>query len=247
MNFFKFSTASKLSSSQKEFHCYACGGKEYYVEQVIWSGLIEEWQLSPAEADIINLQQGMKCKSCNTHMRGNALAYAILNCLGSKAKSLSELIRNSREDISRLRILEINEAGNLGSFLSQFGGHHRVDYPDVDMHELTNLDQKYDLIVHSDTLEHVVNPVHALYQCKSVLSENGHLIYTVPVLSSRLTRDRTGLSTSSHSKVSRADYIVSTEFGADFWCYPLEAGFQNIQLFSLHYPIALAIAAQSST
>ena len=247
MNFLKSLNASILSRGQLDFHCYVCGGKEYFVEQVIWSSLIKEWQLSPSEADIINLQQGMKCKSCNTHMRGNVLAYAILNCLSSSAKSLTELIKNDKIKVDNLRILEVNEAGNLGSHLSQFALHRRVNYPEVDMHYLNDLGQQYDLVVHSDTLEHVDNPVHALHQCKSILSKSGHLIYTVPVVPGRLTRDRSGLSASTHSKVSRDDYLVSTEFGADFWCYPLEAGFQNIKLFSLHYPIALAIAAQSST
>ena len=247
MNFLRSLTAAVFSSGRKDFHCYACGGKEYYVQQVIWSDLIKEWQLSPAEAEIINLQQGMKCKSCNTHMRGNVLAYAILNCIGSGAESLAELINNSKEKINKLRILEINEAGNLGSFLSQFPGHHRVNYPEVDMHRLDDLGQAYDLVVHSDTLEHVGNPVHALQQCKSVLSKDGSLIYTVPVVPGRLTRNRSGLSTSSHSQDERDDYSVSTEFGADFWCYPLEAGFQNIKLFSLHFPIALAIVANTAT
>ena len=38
--------------------------------------------------------------------------------------------------------------------------HRRVNYPEVDMHYLNDLGQQYDLVVHSDTLEHVDNPVH---------------------------------------------------------------------------------------
>lgn len=226
-----------------DYHCFACGGNDYYVRQVIWKELIREWQLSPSEAESINLQQGMKCKSCHTHMRGNVLALAILNCLGSDASSLSEFVNNNKDKLDKVRILELNEAGNLGSYLSKFTHHQRADYPAVNMHNLDSISEQYDLIVHSDTLEHISNPVHALSECKSVLAKNGYLVYTVPVVPGRLTRDRSGLPSSSHSRDSRDDYHVATEFGADFWRYPIEAGFQSIRLFSLDYPIALAIAA----
>ena len=243
MKFPKTMIKHRLARSKKEYHCYACGGSEYYVSQVVWKELIREWQLSPSEAEAINLQQGMKCKSCHTHMRGNVLALAILNCLGSDVFSLAELVNNNTEEAHKIRILEINEAGNLGSYLSRFAHHQRVDYPTIDMHNLDSIGQQYDLIIHSDTLEHISNPVHALSECRNILANNGYLIYTVPVVPGRLTRDRSGLPSSSHSRDSRDDYHVATEFGADFWRYPVEAGFQNVQLFSLFYPVALAIAA----
>lgn len=244
MNFFRSLISRRFAGSQIDFHCYVCGGCEYYVSQVIWRELIREWQLSPSEAEAVNLQQGMKCNTCHTHMRGNVLALAILNCLESDACSLAELINNNNEEIRNVKILEINEAGNLGSYLSQFAHHQRADYPTVDMHNLGSISKQYDLIIHSDTLEHISNPSHALSECKSILAGNSYLIYTVPVVPGRMTRDRSGLPSSSHSRDSRVDYHVATEFGAEFWRYPIEAGFQNIRLFSLHYPVALAIAAR---
>jgi len=210
----------------------------------LWKDLIKEWQLSSAEAELIDLQQGMKCKSCHTHMRGNVLALAILKCLNSSSLSLAQLINEEKSLVSNIRILEINEAGNLGSYLSHFSHHQRINYPEFNMHDLSSFSARFDLVIHSDTLEHISNPVHALSECKSVLAEDGFLIYTIPVIPGRMTRNRHGLASSTHSRDSRTDYRVETEFGADFWCFPLQAGFQNISIITISYPIALAIAAQ---
>ena len=233
----------RLNNEQLVYHCYVCGGCLYFLRQVLWKELVAEWQLSPAEAEIMNLQQGLKCKTCNTHMRGNVLAYAILKCLRSKSSSLAQLISEEQELIESARVLEINEAGNLGGYLGKFLNHRRISYPEFDMHDLSGIRDKYEVVIHSDTLEHVRNPIHALSECKKVLAEGGHLIYTVPLISGRMTRSRSGLPSSSHSREKRDDYHVETEFGADFWRYPIEAGFPNLKFFTIAHPIALAIAA----
>lgn len=242
---FFWRSLTKHSPGDRSYHCYGCGASEFYIESVLWNSLIKEWQLSPDEAEIMNMQQGMKCRDCHTHMRGNVLAYALLKSLGSKSQSLNQLINEETDLVSRTRLLEINEAGNLGIYLGQFPHHLRVEYPQVDMHNLQQFKGIYDIVIHSDTLEHIRNPIHALHQCKNALAEGGKLIYTVPIIPGRMTRDRTGLQESSHSRDNQNDYLVATEFGADFWRYPLDAGFKNISIFSIFYPIAIAITASA--
>lgn len=233
----------KVDYLHTEYHCYVCGGSHYYISKVLWKDLVREWQLSPAEEEAMNLQQGMKCRTCHTHMRGNVLALAIIKCLGSQAHSLAQLINEEKKLVASTRILEINEAGNLGTYLSRFPHHRRIDYPEHDMHHLAGTPERYEIVIHSDTLEHISNPIHALSECKRVLAEGGHLLYTVPVVPGRMTRDRSGLPSSSHSREYRDDYHVATEFGADFWRYPIEAGFPNLRLITISHPIAMAIAA----
>ena len=46
----------------------------------------------------------------------------------------------------------------------------------------------YDLVVHSDTLEHVPDPVRALQECRRVLRPLGACCFTVPIVVGRLTR-----------------------------------------------------------
>ena len=114
---------------------------------------------------------------------------------------------------------------------------------------MLNLDiesETVDLIVHSDTLEHVPNPQSALSECRRILRSNGKCIFTVPIIVDRMTRSRAGLPQSHHgqSGVTTDDQVVCTEFGADIWQAVLKAGFCSCEIFSLEYPAALAIIAR---
>ena len=92
-------------------------------------------------------------------------------------------------------------------------------------HALPYPSNTFDIVVHSDTLEHVTNPVHALTECHRVLRPNGTLCFTIPVIVGRLTRSRAGLPKSFHGSPQTAtdDFVVQTEFGSDMWTYVLQA------------------------
>ena len=106
-------------------------------------------------------------------------------------------------------------------------------------------DASTDLIIHSDTLEHVPDSKAALDESGRVLKPGGHLFYTVPIIIGRLTSTRHGLPPSYHgtSGVNREDCKVQTEYGADFWCEIFEAGFREVRLTSLIFPASVAIHA----
>ncbi|HYM35392.1 MAG TPA: methyltransferase domain-containing protein [Steroidobacteraceae bacterium] len=145
-----------------------------------------------------------------------------------------------------LSILEINEAGTLSPILKRFGRYVYGAYPDVDIHALPYDSQSFDVVVHSDTLEHVKNPVHALTECRRVLKSDGALCFTVPIVVARMSRNRDGLPKSYHgdSAVMADDFAVQTEFGADAWTYILEAGFTEVAIHSVEYPAAMAFLAR---
>jgi len=226
-----------------KFYCHICGSSSYSYSSVLWNELVTEWQLSPEEEEYINLQQGITCVQCGSNMRSSILAKALLDCLETKEVCLTSFFDNNENRRPDLALLEINEAGGLSPFLKFFPNHKIIKYPEEDMHNLSKYKGRYQVVIHSDTLEHICNPLHALNQCKLALEENGSLIYTVPVIPTRLTRNRAGLRNSSHSRESREDYTVYTEFGADFWSYPIMAGFQTVKIYTLAYPIATAILA----
>jgi hypothetical protein len=73
----------------------------------------------------------------------------------------------------------------------------------------------------------------------------GACIYTVPIIVGRLTRSRAGLKKSYHGTLEEvgSDFIVHTEFGADAWIYPLQAGFRSARIHAFELPTALAIEA----
>jgi ubiquinone/menaquinone biosynthesis C-methylase UbiE len=168
-----------------------------------------------------------------------ALARAICRCYGFDGT----LARFVQEKTSRgIRVLEINEAGRLTQFLSQLPNHRLESYPQLDMMHMHFSDETYDLVVHSDTLEHVPKPVTALTECRRVLTSGGFCAMTVPVIVDRMTADRAGLPPSYHGNAEQHadDLAVQTEYGCDAWKHFILAGFQECRLVALEYPSALA-------
>lgn len=224
--------------------CGVCGGTGFTARTVLWDKLVRDWQLAPDEAAYIDRQQGETCDRCGANVRSVALADAVRAALGTRLP----LRDAAAAGVGRgLAVLEINEAGTLSPVLRTLGRHVLAAYPEVDMHALPYPDGGFDLVVHSDTLEHVRNPVHALAECRRVLRPGGALCYTVPVVVGRLTRDRAGLPPSHHGHPGTAadDYLVVTEFGADAWTYPVRAGFSEVTVHAAGYPAGLAFAARA--
>lgn len=220
--------------------CTCCGGREFTANRVLWSALIEEWGLSPQEAAYVDRQQGFRCRSCGSNLRTSALALAICRCYGHNG-TLAELIRKWRT--RRLRVLEINEAGDITQFLSRLPRYTLGRYPQVDMTRMPYPADCFDLVVHSDTLEHVREPVTALSECRRVLAPGGYCVFTVPIIVARMTRSRAGLPPSFHGDPAqrREDFAVQTEYGCNAWEHVMCAGFSECRIVSPEFPSALAL------
>ncbi len=223
--------------------CGVCGGTSFTVQSILWDELINEWQLSPVEVAYIDRQQGESCVQCGANLRSIALANALRSFLGTSL-FLREAVNTDMG--KNLAILEINEAGMLTPVLKAFGHYVYGAYPEVDMHALPYCNCTFDVVIHSDTLEHVKNPIHALAECRRVLKSDGALCFTVPVIVGRMSRNRDGLSKSYHgNSVNLADdFVVQTEFGADTWTYIMEAGFTDVSVHTVEYPAAIAFLAR---
>jgi hypothetical protein len=174
------------------FRCPCCGGTRFTQQRVLWDSLVEGWGLSPAEAQYIDEQQGYACDRCGCRLRSMVLARAIGEVLGFRGQFRFIGLRHPL-----LKVLEVNNAGDLTKFLRRFPRHQLRCYPDVDFHALPYATNSFALVVHSDTLEQVKDPANAI-----------------------------------------------RENGADAWTQLMEAGFDNVRLFSLRFPAGLALAAQ---
>jgi len=221
--------------------CAVCGSEEYAAINVLWCELVDAWQLSDEEVNYINRQQGLHCQKCKNNFRAISLASAILH-----VHTYDGTLTDFCDSCTQLKLLEINMAGNLTPFFRKLPGHRLIEYPQFDMGNLAINSDEFDLVVHSDTLEHVPYPERALSECRRVLRTGGHCIFTVPIIVDRMTRSRVGLAPSYHgqSGIAAQDQLVYTEFGADCWTSVLKAGFVSCEIYAFEYPSALAIIAK---
>jgi SAM-dependent methyltransferase len=218
--------------------CPVCGYAGHYVHtDVLWPTLIEEWNLSADEADYVNRQQGTHCPRCGCNLRCVALAVAIMNHYRWPQTFHQFAVS------SQLKLLEINPCGALTRFLAAMPSRTLASYPTVDMQRMPYADGSFDLVVHSDTLEHVPDPVLGLSECRRVLRPGGACAFTIPIIVGRMSRTRDGLPASYHDREGTTDQgqRVRTEFGADAWTYALRAGFSSVQTVTLDYPAAHAL------
>jgi SAM-dependent methyltransferase len=223
--------------------CPCCGSSAgTNFTPVMWRELGEEWGLSGDEYDYIDRQQGECCVGCGMSLRVQAYAKAILTALDANGpfKTFARSLRGRM-----LRIMEINSS-QLTPLFPRGSRHELRTYPGLDMTNMTRVaDDSYDLVIHSDTLEHVRDPDRALRECLRVLKPGGACVYTVPIVVGRLTRSRAGMPPSHHGKAvenrSRDDYLVHTEYGADAWVQVLDAGFDECRLVAVKPPCAYAV------
>ena len=221
--------------------CAVCGGARYGHTPVLWDALVGEWQLSPDEARYIDIQQGTCCTQCGCNVRSIALAKALSHAISWEG-NLAALVASKPS----LRTLEVNEAGHLSRYLRQIDGHRLIEYPEFDLMDLRLPSGAFDMVVHSDTLEHVPDPIRALAECRRVLTREGALVFSVPVVMGRVSRSRVGLPPSYHGPPGNADEAlrVQTEFGADVWATVMRAGFDRCEFVSFMFPSGIALVAR---
>jgi len=228
-----------MTTSFKPEKCFVCGGEEFDYREVLWGELIHEWDLAPGEVEYINTQQGLYCKLCNSNLRSMTLAKSILIARKSK-KTLASYVRSYGS--KKIKVLEVNEAGNLHYYLKQFSRYTFAEYPEVDLHQLPYQDSTFDLVLHSYTLEHVEQPELALKEIHRVLKKGARTIFTTPIIVDRVTKSRKGMQSSFHGSrgITDTGMLVTYEYGSDFWKYIADAGFEDIQIITELYPAGIA-------
>jgi SAM-dependent methyltransferase len=147
--------------------CPVCSSNRFTNEPVLWPELIEQWELSPDEVAYINLQQGFCCADCKNNLRAMTLAAAVTRAFGFTG-SFKDLCRNDPA-IRDLTVIEINPAKNLSPFLQALPKHALHSFPELDMQRMSFPDSSIDIIIHSDTLEHVPDSKAALKESVRVL------------------------------------------------------------------------------
>ena len=222
--------------------CSVCGSSSFKSKTVLWPELIKAWQLSAEEAAYVDEQQGCTCNDCGASLRVVALGDALKDAWGTDL-TVRDFVRQS--EAQSLRILDINGALGLSDVLAVLPNYVRVDFPQFDLQALSFSNRSFDIVMHSDTLEHIDQPILALEECRRVLAKRGRLCFTIPLIVGRLTRSRAGLAKSYHGDQGCLgdDLIVRTEFGVDAWTFLARAGFSRVLINHVQYPAAMAISA----
>jgi SAM-dependent methyltransferase len=144
-------------------------------------------------------RESMFCRTCRSSQRARAFADALLLVYGGDDSSVRELVENSA--FRQLEVAEINTIGALGAVHALLRRLPRLSFSEYrragqhgelvggvrneDMCDLSYPDESFDLVLSSDTLEHVPDFRRALRETRRVLRPGGTHIFTVPVVASR--------------------------------------------------------------
>ena len=245
--------ASACASGHWE-RCTICGHFRPMLDRrrFIPRRLEELWQLTPRLASALARKETSECAGCGAKLRGRRMALVLMEIYpsgdqSSPARSLAEWARS--ETIKRLRIAEINRIDGVHDQLSSLPFFHPSDFqPEVrpgemsggvrceDLSRLTYSDESFDMVLTSETLEHVRDLDVALSEIYRVLTPGGRHIFTIPVLPgvprtfARMTCQPDGTLTYHAPRICHpggdVGYPVFTEFGTDVPEILCEAGFE---------------------
>ena len=179
--------------------------------------------LGPA-ADAFRRRESLWCGGCGASLRVRGIADTLLEHYADRASTLADLVEEDR--FAALNVGEINSIGTAHDILARHPRLTYSEYPDEDLTALSFGDASFDLVLTSDTLEHVPGWRQALRETRRVLRPGGRHVFTVPaVLSRAATASRDGLPPQYHAQASgllrllsrgaREDMLAHTDFGMD--------------------------------
>ena len=234
--------------------CTVCGRRRpmIYRCRIIPQKLVELWGLSPELAEAFARKESCFCSRCGANLRARRMAQVLLALYPAgappvHARSLFDWVEFP--ETRSLRIAEINRIEGLHGPLVRLPAFASSDFRpgadpgavvdgvrSEDLTRLTYHDASFDLVLTSETLEHVPDLQAALAEIRRVLAPGGRHIFTIPqlphapetfarsiVLPDGTIEDRAPRICHPGGDVG---YPVFTEFGADLHGLLERAGFE---------------------
>jgi SAM-dependent methyltransferase len=219
---------------------------------VIPSRLEELWGLTPRLSEALARKESSDCGFCGAKLRARRLAQVLLQTFPvgvppSPARSINAWVQTP--EARALRVAEFNIIEGLHAKLRHLPSLAYSEFQEgvapgtmsngircEDLTRVTYADASFDLIVSSETLEHVPNLQAALREIHRVLAPGGWHVFTVPLLPGvEKTFARTILHDDGRLEHlaprichpgGDTGYPVFTEFGADLPDVLRAAGFE---------------------
>lgn len=237
--------------------CSVCGKIRpmLYYRRIIPKRLVELWGLSPRQAVALAHKESDFCSACGAKLRARRIAWLLLGLYpvggpGSTTRAASLRAWSRDPAIRQLRVAEINRVDGLHEALVGLPNFEATDYipgaapgavvdgvRNEDLCRLTYPDASFDLIVTSETLEHVPDLGKALTEIHRVLAPGGRHVFTAPVAPwepktfprARLRADGEveHITAPVHHPAGDSGYLVFTELGMDFPDLLRVTGFQT--------------------
>jgi len=226
---------SKILGNEK---CHSCGFKgKQKVKSVLWADLINEWELSPEWVSWFNDREGRYCVNCHCSARADQLAMCIIEAFKKMTGVKSETLKKAfdRNENRKLVVAEINSAGTLHQFLCKSPNLIYSEYaskidniPSESLLGLSYQSNMFDIVITSETLEHVPDVDIALKEIYRVLKPGGIHVFSIPIVWDRpytkvCAKIENGklvhlFPPSFHGSKyeNQSDYLVFYEFGVDF-------------------------------
>lgn len=233
--------------------CDVCGrfGPIYYWRGIIPPKLEALWGLTPRLAEALARKESCFCGGCGAKLRARRLARALLDLYPvgeppAPARSVRAWVEQSEA-----RALQVAEINLIEGLHDQFRRLPRFSFSDYragaapgaivdgvrseDLTRLSDPDASFDLVLTSETLEHVPDLATALAEIHRVLKPGGRHLLTVPWLPdvpstfARATIGPDGAivhhAPPIHHPGGDVGYLVFHEFGADLPAILGRAGF----------------------
>lgn len=221
-------------------------------------GVDETWRA------LIDRREGEVCLGCGSSLRVRQLATVLLDWLALKGGRATTLKAALADDVlPKLSVAEINACGAMHGTLERLPklaySEYAPDSPAVaheDLLALSYADESFDLVLHSDSLEHVPDIDRALRELHRVLKPGGATIFSVPIIrDGRQTvvraEHRDGvvrhLRTPTYhggSYQATRQYLVYYDFGDDFPGRVSAAGFNLRSIEHATNPAAVTFIAE---